>query len=536
MPSKAGHKAAVRDPSVELDISGKAIADNELSTVTEALVQAVAQAEGDEQIMKLEEAYLKGNELTASSLAAIAPVIKLSAHSLRDLDLADNKIEISTPEDGRNWELFLRALDSCCVLRRLDLSGNPLGSKAFELLFKVYTAPDPSVSRGLRSIPYVILVDTEMDDTSALHLSYIVSNHSSPEQLLPQVFPAKPGAQTQLLEAYDAVPGCQGIIYRPNARLGTAGTRVLELAEQARVVDHSTNDQGPEQGSIPTNAMRELSLLDSDTQLMTPDTRRRRSSTNGIISSSLALRSGELDRARSRIQGDTLRDKGLSSNDLWRAAMQMLGYARVILLRDSPLRTDWASRANYTPIKHMVSPETRVRASSMRASSSSSSFWNLENGFPRLSGSHLPPMSAPKKPLASANPNASINPRQPPSRKNSLMTPHGPITFHNGPSSRVRAEEVHLPPSPATDRTDDEPAYRTILPCGFSEEIWTQILAAAAGADQVLGLSQQRAVVRWAMDKRTLVEEMGVLGKSESQQIWKVLHGMGCLAYGDGAP
>ena len=45
---------------------------------------------------------------------------------------------------------------------------------------------------------------------------------------------------------------------------------------------------------------------------------------------------------------------------------------------------------------------------------------------------------------------------------------------------------------------------------------------------------QKLAIVKWAMDRGTLGREMDTLGKAGSAQIWKVLEGMGCLAYGVG--
>ena len=47
----------------------------------------------------------------------------------------------------------------------------------------------------------------------------------------------------------------------------------------------------------------------------------------------------------------------------------------------------------------------------------------------------------------------------------------------------------------------------------------------------VVNEKQRRAIVKWAMDRGTLGREMDTLGKAGSAQIWKVLEGMGCLAY-----
>lgn len=56
-------------------------------------------------------------------------------------------------------------------------------------------------------------------------------------------------------------------------------------------------------------------------------------------------------------------------------------------------------------------------------------------------------------------------------------------------------------------------------------------MAIAAGAEDIMSEAQQRLVLRWAMDRGTLGRERETLGLKESAQIWKVLEGMGCLAY-----
>ena len=500
--------------------------------MVEALALAISHTEDSGRILILEEASFKGNELTMTSLGILATIIELSAQTLRDIDLANNQIEVCTFDDAQNWERFLVAVNSCCALRRLDLSGNSLGPKAYEILSKAYATGNYTGGRGLHAIPYLILSDTGMDDISALHLSYIVHKHGFPEQLLPGVPPPKPGPQTQLLEAYDGVRGCRGIVYRPNEELGATGTRVLELAEHAR--DSSHKSMTPSYEDTPTTAvaMKDLSLSDAGRQPTTPDTGRRRSSTGGASVCSPATRSGEIDRARSRIQGDALRDGRLTSNDLWWASLRMLKYARIILLQAAPIRTDWAGHASNTPIKRIAVPEPRLGANLQRVSSTPTASFSQE-AFPRLPSSSSSSPSVTKRPLASSNPNALIASRNTTPRRDSISTSKGLITFHNGPLNRVRAEEVPLPPSPVAGQSDNDERNTIAFPCGFPEEVWIRILAYTAGSDDVLSSRQQRAVVEWAMDKSTLNEEMGALGKSEPQQIWKVLHGMRCLAYDD---
>jgi len=138
IPPGSSYKTALRDPCVDLDVSGKLLTDGGFVEVAEALVKSIQYHDEHGQVVKLEEVCLKGNELTASSLKPLAKVVALAADDLRDLDLSENRISITTSDDAAAWEEFLEAFSSCCVLRRIDFSGNNLGSKAFEVLAKVY--------------------------------------------------------------------------------------------------------------------------------------------------------------------------------------------------------------------------------------------------------------------------------------------------------------------------------------------------------------------------------------------------------------
>ncbi|KAI9843436.1 MAG: hypothetical protein M1830_007700, partial [Pleopsidium flavum] len=69
------------------------------------------------------------------------------------------------------------------------------------------------------------------------------------------------------------------------------------------------------------------------------------------------------------------------------------------------------------------------------------------------------------------------------------------------------------------------------MPFGLPEALWQRIIALASGAIGVVNSGQQGSIIRWAKDRDTLSRERETLGKSESTQIWRVLDGMGCLAY-----
>jgi Ran GTPase-activating protein (RanGAP) involved in mRNA processing and transport len=89
-------------------------------------------------IVRLVELHLQGNRLAACSLKKLARVISLSAGDLKELDLSDNLIEIQQPEHREIWQDFLQSFERCYVLKKLDLSRNPLGPRGAEILARVY--------------------------------------------------------------------------------------------------------------------------------------------------------------------------------------------------------------------------------------------------------------------------------------------------------------------------------------------------------------------------------------------------------------
>jgi hypothetical protein len=139
LPSGSSFKAALRDPTIEIDVSGKAITDEGFLEVVNALVDCHATVDN---VMRLEELSLRGCNITAASLLQLANVVSLARYDLRDLDLSFNDIQIKTERDIYAWQRFLDAFKDCYVLSRVDFSGNQLDQKAFEVFAKVYLQSD----------------------------------------------------------------------------------------------------------------------------------------------------------------------------------------------------------------------------------------------------------------------------------------------------------------------------------------------------------------------------------------------------------
>lgn len=154
-----------------------------------------------------------------------------------------------------------------------------------------------------------------MSDTGALHLSYLVEAHHLPEDLLRFVPPPRQMAQAQM-ESHDK-GGCRGIIYRPNANLTAAGERLLLLVESTR------REARLSSAHVGSRAEDEAGAL--------AEQRRRAPSVGAGPAGGLDV-AGELERARSKIQGKTLEERGAGSVELWRRALRLLALSRALLV------------------------------------------------------------------------------------------------------------------------------------------------------------------------------------------------------------
>lgn len=398
-----------------------------------------------------------------------------------------------------------------------------LGFKTPEKPASVVNHPEAleiyATTRGLRSVPYLILSNTEMTETCALHLSYVVATHNMPERLLTRVPAAKGGPPSQHLLAYDNETRCRGIVYLPNSHLGTPAMKVLDLSEAVR--EGSFDDIDQEENPEATTPMLKLANATrriSDTRGVATGRRRSTLSTGSADHGRQTDRNSisvELDRARSRIQGNALQELGPRSNDLWRVALKMLTLSRDIRPAIKKQQRHVGHR-NRDDSGLPALPDTDSRA--LRSSSSSRTPLaagkpNLQITTPlfgqwRLDNSRLVPVVDDKPFSAKTSPPANpVSPAKPPSPAN------------------LRSLENSLTP------TIPKAPYRTQLPCGFPKEVWARIMAAAVGAEDIMSETQQRSVLQWAMDRGTLGRERESLGLKESAQIWKVLEGTGCLAY-----
>jgi len=143
VPPGSATKAALRDPYVELDVSGKHLTNAGFGELAPGLTASTSPEGEYGRVVRLEELCLSDNALTAKSLQALGRVVRLAGNDLRDLDLSGNDITVANDEEAFAWEEFLISFRGCSVLRRLDFSGNALGPRAFEIFARVYGQEEP---------------------------------------------------------------------------------------------------------------------------------------------------------------------------------------------------------------------------------------------------------------------------------------------------------------------------------------------------------------------------------------------------------
>ncbi|KAL8989965.1 MAG: hypothetical protein Q9177_001272 [Variospora cf. flavescens] len=571
LPPGTGSKAALRDPIVEIDVTGKALGEHGFLEAAGSLSKALEHDGEHGRVLYVEELCLRSNKLNAACLPALAHAIRLAASHLRDLDLSDNDFTVTTSQDADAWQDFLESFRQCRMLRRVDLSGNTLGPKAFEVLARVYRR-EPTIDQPWEDDADIllcrdgtpsrksILTDTEalhrqtrilsldsafgpytdddqeasvasytiangarhgMTDAAALHLSYIISCHHHPDWLLGHVPPARSSHHLQQLEYYDIKTGCQGVVYLPNPGISIPGLKLLELCEGARfsLLDGADTPDASQTHFRRASATRKTSLTHTSPTTASAGTRRR-STTNGEqdeLTDTEAVHA-ELDRARSRIQGNVLRDDGVQSNDLWRTALLMLNLCRMLC----PLRKDEEPQ----PQLQLASSSARPSSNLIPTHQNNPHFPALPRVNPKSFVGYLDPFAPHSKSPHTATP---TTPCPPPKSKK-----YHPLKLKTATPSPLSSATSPISLSPAGPHSQPRPPYRSDLPRGLPEEAWARIMGLLLGADRFMTRRQQSDVLRWAVDRKTLVKELGSLGKPGSAQVWRVLDGMGCLAYGGG--
>lgn len=166
-------------------------------------------------------------------------------------------------------------------------------------------------TRGLRSVPFIVLSNTSLTTGAAIHLASMVLIHKEPEKLLAFLpgsrIPTVPNDQGR----------CNGLFYLPNEGMGDLGYKLLDSAETLRRFT-ATMDPKEEQlhreGKLPHN-LQGINLVDLMEQ------RRQHTKLNF-----------DYNRIAKRAKLEALRTEGVHSCEVWSAALRMITYSRTLLM------------------------------------------------------------------------------------------------------------------------------------------------------------------------------------------------------------
>ncbi|KAI7483888.1 hypothetical protein KC351_g4838 [Hortaea werneckii] len=383
---------------IDLQAPKKALGDDGLAALADGLGSALRRG-NDLASLALEDLNLSQNGITVASLARLAPIIELARHDLKTLVLSNNNFAVTTDVEAEQWELFLTSFGGCLKLRRLDLGDNPgLGRRAIEIFARIHInepvvtptrlsgdgsvlsltyeiaenespeeqQPDEDIDSsndalakslsnakmlkrrcGLRSVPYITLSNTGIDDAAGLWLSYVLEDHYFPSQLTDDLN----GIHTNnTIKVYQQDADSTGVDWTGNI-LSKEGLALLHKAETVRtytllddpsvladsliVEDEATGDDSTRERSASVN--RRLSRCQPSD---------RRASIRSIHTADGGEHeASELESARRKIQRHLIEHHRPICMELCQAALKIVAGSRSLLIAAPKYRKYFAGEA-----------------------------------------------------------------------------------------------------------------------------------------------------------------------------------------------
>ncbi|CZT24298.1 uncharacterized protein RCC_10019 [Ramularia collo-cygni] len=574
--SALGH--VTRDGVVlDIQVPFKDLGDEGACAMATGLEDALHQG-----LVLLEDVNLSGNGITTVSLARLAPVIRLARHELKTLNLAGNNIKVETVEEAEQWETFLESFKHCFRLRRLDLSGNVgIGALAFEIMAKVYVNELPinplalqgetsvislnseeqlvastevlsfvdNMSKGaiikrrmgLRSIPYITLTDTGLDDLSALWLSCILEEHHCPTQLIDGLNATPASSKIATYQQNSLSRGVDWNMKHPDQNRD--GLYVLQKAEKFREQVTLAEDE----------------IFDDTEYALEPHHAGRqgdRRASRGLPGDRASVRSirtadggehelSELESARRRLQRSLLTNHGASKVELWSAALRLVISSRVLTGIGPSSRN--ASRFHTGPPKFDFTTYSQANAIEKKALAS-------RPVTPKLCSDHS--LSSPKTPSCQGTYAATLTANSErdvtlsdttntPRTAKVLFKPHrkgvltdssetvekvdssavgdrNPQRFVQWQEEHMKKQEEDLKPFRDERLPSNLPSHLVDLVAGFT---------VTERAKQRLSDKQLQAALSWGRSRTNLETEKEWRRMADGSQIWTLLESIGCLAY-----
>lgn len=347
-------------------------------------------------------------------------------------------------------------------------------------------------TRGLRSIPYLILSNTCASNAGAVHLSSMLNIQRSPEQLLAFLPPGKaltlPGMTSK----------CKGIIWLPNDELDPLARKMIDTGESVRQLsmDSHSEDESYTRSFIGRGQTFAESL-DSN----------RDATSKRKLQKKLDV---EYMRIAKRVRMETLKNSSVHEVELWSTALKMMLVCRALLLDDGDRiaetgldsQRDDAEPHEPKPRNGNHSQEQRHRYPFMDDNFYSGSEWSdvaeVSNKARRI-------------PIAQVTEDSEHE-----------ASNAGPATQTT--ASRQTKCNSRANPSPSAT---SKPNGRYGLPI----QLWRRIIAEAVNADGILTRNQQMQIMQYATDWDVIAYKLTIKGVEDYQQIWKFLETVDCFTY-----
>lgn len=412
-------------------------------------------------------------------------------------------------------------------------------------------------TRGLRSIPYLIISNIELQTTSVLHLCHIVAAQRASAQLLNAL---PPGKTSSIPESAGA---SRSLIWQPHVELPVKAKRLLEVVESLREIkekpqlESNPDDEAAEEEDEDTTRKNETKLKLERTRLL------------------------------KRVRIEAIKKDGVQANQVALAALKMGLLARILLL-DEKDRPVWAPEPvqDTEPAAEELGLDNSVLEQEEEQA-------QMQEHLDEESFAELPPSpeqvhAEPQNPVEPAfvtgpfHPSAALFDTEFPALK--PVTPKlEPRTLHelsqalnadtslssaNGttehedridikedsPDSKASGTDASTNGTEAKTNDADSKANGTghTRPSGgkghprgngpqkekkkswlfgFKAEDWAVILSNLVGAEAILDEQQQNRILHYASDWDSLAYEMSIQGAEECQQVWKYLDTVDCFSY-----
>ncbi|QKX63349.1 uncharacterized protein TRUGW13939_10519, partial [Talaromyces rugulosus] len=571
----------LRDTLLEIDMADKCLTDEGLCMFT-ADLKRLLEFKNDKYpdgIAKLTGLNLQGNKLTVSCLRELGELIRLSAQDLRELNLSNNQITIkdyNSRVEAQEWELFLTSFSQCCVLKKVDFSDNSIGDTGMDIFARVYIqseldfvntytsssedegrdetpmssasvsgpsdsrqssshrrksslAKDPksyppddinhwSCTRGLQSVPYIILANVDMNDASVVHLSEIIKIRRTPEQLLEYLPEGKSPSLPEIPQHAK-----KGIYWEQNSELSKLSHRLMKAVAAV----------------YPKNTLYDdfdglnLEEYDDDEEPSNDQVERRQERKK---------LEDELRRLESQQRSQALLSGGISDCALWKYSLGLLMLSRAILLDDKrrppsaekelstakknirpvlagneiapspPPPPTTTTKFGYEPtVQNRVTPPG-VLISSMRFDPESSTFDYM---FPSMHAPSPNPVQIPTMPDIGAVPSTYNH-----NGNNSAAKPSSRQSKGKGTTNQATA--LHPDRKALTDKQ-----YRSEYRFGLPLHLWRRIITMSSSRwDRFVPAAHQLRILNYAADWDAFAAELSVDGAPDNQQISRILHNM----------